>query len=151
MADVEAMAAVETAAYPLPWSFKNLQNIVQQQGNTCGSYVVQVLRSLSQSHTVLHGYFVALLGYQDMHLLNLAIHPQYQHQGYAHLLLQRLRQCAVQYGAHTIWLEVRQSNPRAQQMYRRFGFIDVGMRADYYPQTDGSREAALVMQYNLQE
>ncbi len=149
LSDVKDMATLEALAYPLPWSSENLQNIVQQQGNECGQYIVQKLYSKSVPNNVLYGYFLALLGYQDIHLLNLAIHPKYQHQGFAHLMLQHLQRCAIRYNAHSIWLEVRQSNQRAQQIYRRFGFTDISTRADYYPKVDGSREDALVMKYTV--
>ena len=31
-----------------------------------------------------------------------------------------------------MFLEVRADNPRAQDLYRRFGFADVGVRRGYY-------------------
>lgn len=145
--DVDAMEQVEFAAHLMPWSRQHLHSIIQQQGNTCGGYMVRLLQSKSVPHTVLLGYFVVLLGYQELHLLNLAIHPKQQRKGYAYILLQHLRKCAIQCAAHSMWLEVRQSNIRAQHLYRRFGFMDVGIRADYYSTPTGMREAALVMQY----
>lgn len=149
MADIDAMAQLETAAHIMPWSAQHIARIVQQQGNQCGDYTVQLLHQNTTPHTALLGYFVALLGYCELHLLNLAIAPQYQRAGYAYVLLQHLRQCAIQYDAHTIWLEVRQSNTRAQQLYRRFGFVDVGVRASYYSTPSLVREDALVMQYTV--
>lgn len=151
MADIDAMAQLETAAHIAPWSPQSLSQVVQQQGEACGAYLVRLLQSSAGQHKTLYGYCIALLGFQELHLLNLAVAPQHQRKGYAHILLRDLCACASRYGAYTIWLEVRQSNTRAQAMYRRFGFIDVGMRADYYPAPNGAREAACVMQYNMQK
>ena len=99
---------------------------------------------------MLQGYFVALLGFEEMHLLNLAVHPDCQGQGCGWLLLQQLQNWARWHGAHTLWLEVRPSNARALALYRRFGFVEVALRKDYYPTPEGGREHAVVMQLPLQ-
>jgi ribosomal-protein-alanine N-acetyltransferase len=51
--------------------------------------------------------------------------------------------------AETLWLEVRQGNLRAQDLYRRFGFETVGLRKRYYPAQGGGREDAIVMSLKL--
>ena len=45
-------------------------------------------------------------------------------------------------GAQHMTLEVRVTNSGAQDLYRRFGFAPVGVRKNYYPETN---EDALVM------
>lgn len=150
VADLEAMLHVEQAAYPLPWSRESLHNILLQQGSQCGDYVVQLLWSQpAAGPAVLQGYFIALQGFEEMHLLNLAVHPTFQGQGCAVLLLQQLRSCASACGAQTLWLEVRESNQRARALYQRFGFVEVSVRANYYPTLEGGREHAVVMQLPL--
>jgi len=51
----------------------------------------------------------------------------------------------------SMFLEVRESNLSAIQMYKKIGFEEVGRRKNYYPalNADGQREAALVMNRNL--
>ena len=48
-----------------------------------------------------------------------------------------------------MWLEVRLSNVRAQQLYLRHGYVRVGMRKRYYPAAHGEREDAVVMSLRL--
>lgn len=149
-ADLAAILHVEQAAYPLPWSGESLRDILARQGSQCGDYVVQLLWAQpAAGPAVLQGYFIALLGFEEMHLLNLAVHPAFQGQGCAVLLLQRLRHCACAYGARTLWLEVRESNQRARALYQRFGFAEVSVRPNYYPTPSGGREHAVVMQLPL--
>ena len=150
MPDMDAIMAIERAAYPLPWSRDSFAHIVTRQGTGCGDYVVQLLwaRQPSGTEAVL-GYFVALLGFEEMHLLNLAVHPDFQARGCSLLLLQHLRNWAQGCGARVLWLEVRESNMRAQEIYRRFGFLPVAMRKHYYPTPEGGREHAAVMQLLL--
>ena len=150
MADMDAIMAIERAAYPLPWSRDSFAHIVTRQGTGCGDYAVQLLwaRQPSGTEAVL-GYFVALFGFEEMHLLNLAVHPDFQARGCSLLLLQHLRNWAQGCGARVLWLEVRESNMRAQEIYRRFGFLPVAMRKHYYPTLEGGREHAAVMQLLL--
>ena len=150
MGDVAAIMDIERAAYPLPWSRDSFAHIVTRQGTGCGDYAVQLLwaRQPSGTEAVL-GYFVALFGFEEMHLLNLAVHPDFQARGCSLLLLQHLRNWAQGCGARVLWLEVRESNMRAQEIYRRFGFLPVAMRKHYYPTLEGGREHAAVMQLLL--
>jgi ribosomal-protein-alanine N-acetyltransferase len=48
-------------------------------------------------------------------------------------------------GVHSLWLEVRISNQRAIDIYTAFGFVQDGVRRDYYPAQSGVREDAVVM------
>ena len=52
--------------------------------------------------------------------------------------------------AEWLWLEVRLSNLRAQQIYLKRGFARVGLRKAYYPAERGEREDALVMSLRLE-
>lgn len=150
MGDMDAIMDIERAAYPLPWSCDSFTSILSRQGLQCGDYVVQLLWARPPVGTeAVQGYFVAMLGFEEMHLLNLAVHPDFQAKGCSLLLLQHLRNWAQGYGARALWLEVRESNRRAQEIYRRFGFLPVAMRKHYYPTPEGGREHAAVMQLLL--
>ncbi len=52
-------------------------------------------------------------------------------------------------GLAQIWLEVRESNSRAQAVYQAFGFARQGLRRGYYPAAQGAREDALVMSLEI--
>jgi [ribosomal protein S18]-alanine N-acetyltransferase len=98
------------------------------------------------------GYFVAMLVLDEAHLLNLAVSPRYQAQGCGRFLLQAFSLWAQGTGAQTLWLEVRASNARALNLYRRFGFVQQGVRKAYYPVDDtphSAREDAVVMSCKL--
>ena len=95
------------------------------------------------------GYFVAMPGYQEVHLLNITVAPEFQRQGWARLMLDALALWAQAQQADWLWLEVRVSNTRAQQVYLRRGFARVGLRKAYYPAGQGLREDAVVMSLHL--
>ena len=148
-AHLDDILALEQAAYPLPWSWQNFISILDDDS---GRYSVQLLYLQAEpDRERLAGYFVALLGVEEAHLLNVAVHPQYQGQGWARLLLEQLRLWAMSQGAEQIWLEVRLSNPHARQVYERFGFVLMGLRKNYYPAVGGGREHAEVMCLRLKD
>ncbi len=136
---LEAVLQVEKRAYSHPWTRGNFVDS-QQAG-----YQVQLL----MGERSLLGYFVAMEGVQEVHLLNITVAPEFQRQGWACVMLDALCVWSRGRGAQMLWLEVRKSNTRAAEVYRRYGFQLVGERKNYYPAHMGQREDALVMSLKL--
>ncbi len=86
----------------------------------------------------------------EVHLLQIAVHPDHQRQGLAMRLGHRL--FADKAGRSAIYLEVRASNGPAQQLYAALGFHTVGRRKTYYPPLPGQsrREDAILMTRSLE-
>jgi ribosomal-protein-alanine N-acetyltransferase len=95
------------------------------------------------------GYFVAMKGVDEVHLLNLTVAPEYQGQGWSRVLLDALAIWARGQAAEWLWLEVRVNNLRALGVYEAHGYRRVGLRRDYYPALHGKREDAIVMSLRL--
>jgi ribosomal-protein-alanine N-acetyltransferase len=140
LADVDTLLAIESSAYEFPWS----------RGNFIDSLNAGYLgRKRIDASGAWLGYFIAMPGVQELHLLNLTVTPQHQHRGHARAMLDRLVNEGSALGAQRVWLEVRVSNERAQEIYRRYGFREVGLRRGYYPAGALARENALVMSLEL--
>lgn len=137
--NLEALLAVEQLAYAHPWVRANFTD-AQASG-----YQIQLLMA---GERVL-GYFVAMKGVDEVHLLNITVAPAYQRQGWAHVMLDALAVWARGQGVEWLWLEVRVSNVRAVHVYESQGFQQVGQRKHYYPNGPGPREHALVMSRRL--
>ncbi|MFC5496766.1 ribosomal protein S18-alanine N-acetyltransferase [Caenimonas terrae] len=138
-ARLEAVLAVEEQAYDHPWTRGNFTDSVR------AGYQAQLLVAGKQ----LLGYFVAMKGVDEVHLLNLTVAPECQGQGWGRVMLDALAQWARGQGAQWLWLEVRASNQRAQLIYTRHGYRKVGERKAYYPDGPGGREDAVVMSLKL--
>ena len=134
--DLTEVMAAERLAYPVPWTQGNFID------SLAAGYPAEVLRG---ERAELLGYWVAMPGVDEMHLLNITVVPAWQGCGLAVAMLDRLVAACRQRGLTQLWLEVRASNERAQAVYRRYGFVDVGRRRAYYPVLQGSREDALLM------
>jgi ribosomal-protein-alanine N-acetyltransferase len=141
LAMLDAVLAVERQAYPFPWT----------RGNFVDSLVARYGAEVLIDGDAVVGYFVAMAGVQETHLLNVTVAPAYQHRGHGRVLLDALvAQCRAR-GDHTLWLEVRESNDRARAIYARYGFVEVGRRRAYYPAPHGAREDALVLSLELSD
>lgn len=133
---LDAVMAIEVRAYPFPWSRGNFVDSIAAGYLTC---------CLVDDDGVLLGYLVAMAGFEEWHLLNVTVSPDHQGRGLAQRLLRALEDHARASAATWIWLEVRPSNGRARALYARWGFEEVGVRRDYYPDGGGRREDALVL------
>jgi [ribosomal protein S18]-alanine N-acetyltransferase len=137
--DLAQVMMIEREAYLWPWSEGNIRDSINQ------GYCCQILRSGDD----LLGYFVAMLGVQEVHLLNITVAPEHQRQGWARVMLDALHEWAHTQGAQWVWLEVRVSNERALAIYEHYGFRRVGMRKAYYPLDGLQREDAVVMSHPI--
>jgi ribosomal-protein-alanine N-acetyltransferase len=135
---LDEVVAIERRAYSHPWTRGNFSDSLRS------GYEAQLLCA----GDVVIGYFVAMRGVDEVHLLNITVEPGYQGQGWGRVLLDALSLWSRAQGAQWLWLEVRTSNARAQDVYQRYGYRRVGERKSYYPAEHG-REDAIVMSYKL--
>ena len=140
-ADLDGVVALETAVYPFPWTRGNFID------SLAAGYVAQLLRGGRDGRLL--GYFIALAGVDEMHLLNITVAPDQRRQGLARSMMAALVARSRMLNAHRVWLEVRVSNDVALAVYRRFGFREQGVRSGYYPAAHGKRESAVVMSLEI--
>ena len=137
---LDAVMAIEVAAYAFPWS----------RGNFIDSIAARYPARLLYDPTgALQGYFVAMVGVDEMHLLNITVAPAVQGRGHARFMIDALLDLCCAHAARELWLEVRESNARARRIYERLGFAQVGVRKAYYPAAAGRREDAVVMSFKV--
>jgi ribosomal-protein-alanine N-acetyltransferase len=134
--DLDRVLAVERAAYSFPWTRGNFID------SLAAGYLAEML---VDERAGLVGYYVAMAGVDEMHLLNLTVAPVHQRRGHSRTLLDALEGRCREGNLATLWLEVRASNARARQVYAQRGFAEVGLRRGYYPAGKAQREDAIVM------
>ncbi|MBK6324100.1 ribosomal protein S18-alanine N-acetyltransferase [Candidatus Aalborgicola defluviihabitans] len=136
---LDAVLAVEQRAYAHPWNRSHFLDALQ------AGYQAQML----VADDALLGYFVAMEGFEEVHLLNITVAPEYRGQGWSRVMLDALTLWARGRTAQWLWLEVRVGNERAMRVYEAHGYRRVGYRRDYYPSIHGQREDAVVMSLKL--
>ncbi|MCV2419852.1 ribosomal protein S18-alanine N-acetyltransferase [Paucibacter sp. DJ2R-2] len=140
--DVPAVLAIERLAYELPWTEGNFID------SLAAGYSALVLQAADGA---VLGYCLAMQGFGEVHLLNIAVDPVCQGRGLARRMLAALAQLCRERKCPQLWLEVRVSNQRAREVYLQYGFREVGLRPAYYPVLQGAREDAVLMSLDVLE
>jgi ribosomal-protein-alanine N-acetyltransferase len=138
--DVDDVYALECSVFPHPWSRANFVD------SLASGYDAWVLR---EPGGALAGYFLLMYALDEAHLLDVAVAAARHGTGLGRCLLDRIAARARARDMASILLEVRPSNERALQVYRRYGYAEIGRRKGYYPAHEGRREDAIVMRYVL--
>ena len=132
---------IECGAHTHPWSEKMICDINSRGG--CHHVM------LVNAQVV--GYFYAQNIVGEVTLLNIAVATEYQGNGYGKVLLEAFLTMCEQANAESAWLEVRESNTKAFNLYECIGFNEVDRRRNYYPVVSDSgkvgKEDAIIMSY----
>ena len=140
VSSLDGVIELENAIYPFPWT----------RGNFVDSLVAGYTAwTLNHVDGDLVGYCVAMSGIGEMHLLNITIAPAARRRGHARRIVTELVRVCRSRRESRLWLEVRESNDEAREVYRRLGFAAVGRRKGYYPAPAGRREDAIVMSLDV--
>ena len=123
LADVPALAALEQACFSDPWTAAGIRETIQYE--TARTFVAQ------DSGRIL-GYVMARISGDEGEILDLAVRPEERRRGIARALLASVREALQKGGVREMYLEVRESNRAAIELYRADGFRPVGMRPRYY-------------------
>jgi len=78
------------------------------------------------------GYAIGRVAADEGEILNVGVHPERRRRGIARALVRTLLGALGAAGARQVYLEVRESNVAARQLYAAYGFGEVGRRARYY-------------------
>jgi len=143
-ADVDEVWALECSVFPYPWSRGNFADAVAS-GYDCWT----VREAGRDGRGELAGYYLLMYALDEAHLLDVAVAGKRQGQGLGRRLLYQISARARGQGMGSILLEVRPSNERALEVYRRHGYVQIGRRKGYYPSGADGREDAIVMRLDL--
>ena len=131
---VRSVLRIEQQVYPRPWSHSLFLSELALR-TTRAYFVARVGRDVV-------GYAGLMMSGEDGHVTTIAVDPRWHRHTIGTRLMAVLARTALARGAQNLTLEVRLSNLAAQHLYRRFGFAPVGVRKNYYQETN---EDALVM------
>ena len=132
---LEELERLERICFSRPWSRKML---AEELENQCAAFLVA---EDPESRAVL-GYAGVLVMADEGYITNVAVFPEYRRRGIAAQIIKVF--CDFAQGNHLAFLtlEVRPTNKAAIELYRSFGFEEVGRRKNYY---DLPKEDALIL------
>jgi ribosomal-protein-alanine N-acetyltransferase len=137
-ADVPALTRIEQRCFTDPWSEAGIRESIQSE---------TTIALLAENMEGEVGYLMARLSGEEGEILNLAVLPGHRRQGVGRRLLEQGLALLIGRGVREAYLEVRESNLAARDLYQGFGFRPVGMRPHYYR---NPAEDALVLRARLQ-
>ena len=133
VADLDEVYAIEKETFSDPWSKTSLLESISDPNN---HYIV----------TITDGIIVGYCGYWGIagegHIYNVAVKESHRGQGIGYRMLDYLITQARSRGITSLTLEVRQSNEPAIQLYKKLGFIEAGIRKEFY---SNPSEDAIIM------
>lgn len=132
-ADIHALVSIEQQAQSHPWDQGSLQGCFQ-----AGDHI-----SLFCHDTQIIGYIIFRPCLDEAEILNFAIEPAKQGQGFGRTLLNKGIEQMRALGIKKIFLEVRRSNQSAIALYQRVGFKQYAIRPEYYASENGREDALL--------
>jgi ribosomal-protein-alanine N-acetyltransferase len=132
--DLNEVVAIDQASFSLPWPPRSFAFEISDNPAS-RSWV-------AEADGRIVGILVLWLIVDEAHIATIATHPDFRRQGIGEQLLVHALKSAKAEGAVRSFLEVREGNVAAQELYRKYGFASEGRRVRYYK--DNNEDAILM-------
>jgi len=129
--DISAVYKIERLLFNDPWPKKSFRTEIRQN-NISYPFIVE-------EYNEIVGYIICWYYLEELHIGNIAVVPDRQGQGLGKMMLDWVLEYFSNY--NKAFLEVRESNTKAINLYTAFGFEAIYRRRAYY----SNGEDALVM------
>ncbi|MGL4361814.1 MAG: ribosomal protein S18-alanine N-acetyltransferase [Cellulosilyticaceae bacterium] len=131
--DLESILVLENQVFSVPWSEESIKSELE---NDVATYFV------AEEEGQVIGYSGIWHVHPEGQITNVAVHADYRRRGLGRNLMETLLDNGVKKGITNYYLEVRESNINAINLYKSIGFKEVGRRKNYYKKPN---EDALVL------
>lgn len=136
---INSILKIDALSFSTPWSRESFQNEIEN--NKFARYVV------AKRDEMVIGYAGMWIILDEGHITNIAVHPEYRGIGAGSKLLDALIKICKIESVKSMTLEVRKSNTIAQSLYTKYGFIEEGIRKEYY--ADNKEDAIIMWKHNI--
>ena len=137
---LDRLYAIDISVHTHPWSYDNIKQCFDIGQEVLVLYVKNHIQGFSVISTVL----------DEAELLTIGVSIECRGQGLGEYLLTKTIEYVINKQCHTIFLEVAANNIKAINLYKKLGFIQVGLRRNYYPKNSQSEaQDALVMSLQI--
>ena len=134
-ADLDAVMLIEKEAFVTPWSRLSFGAELEKSYARC---------LVAEKNDRVIGYLIGWILSDEAHIANVAVARSQRRRGVAEALIREFLTRSA--GCVKVFLEVRQSNRAARQLYQKLGFYEIAVRKNYYEEEG---EDALVMKADL--
>lgn len=141
--DLEDVLGIEKLSFPSPWPRAQFEKEIKNQFSN--KFTAKIAHDGKKT---VAAYIIFWVVADEAHILNIAVHPDFQRRGIAKRLLVFTLGQLEGIGTREVFLEVRRSNVHAQRLYMGFGFKVIGVRKGYY---GDNNEDAIVMALSMKQ
>ncbi len=121
--DASYIAKLEKECFSAPWSLAQITEEISKNN---------VIFLVSKTENDFCGYISGQLILDEFYISNVAVFEEFRCQGIASSLITELINRLEKTDCSFATLEVRQSNINARKVYEKFGFMELGIRKDFY-------------------
>ena len=132
--EIGEVLEIEKLSFNNPWSYESFDFEINK--NNLSRYIVAKIDGK------ITGYAGIWFILDEVHITNIAVHPDYRNRGIGDKLIKKIISIAGESSLKGITLEVRNSNSQAIYLYEKNGFKSEGLRKKYYADTG---EDAIIM------
>lgn len=138
-ASVNDVFNISKECFSTPWS---IESIKTELNNPLAKYII----ALDEENNKVVGFVGAWIVVGEASITNIAVTSNYRNKGIANDLIKALIKTCLDLNCYLINLEVRASNIKAQNLYKKNGFLVDGLRKGYY---EDNKEDAILMTKDL--
>ena len=131
--DAAAVAKLEKELFSDAWSEKSITETLEQENTFC---------FIAEDKTEIFGYILVYYVLDECEIARIGVAPAMRRQGIASFLLHELVMFCYAYSMNRILLDVRESNEAARAFYKSRGFLEDGVRKNFY---ENPKESAVLM------
>lgn len=147
VADCDVLSDIHAAAFRRGWSGAEFEALLLQPG--VQALIAQYRNAFGWRTPA--GFILYRIVADEGEILSVAVVHDCRRRGIARQLLEEALRHAYREGAHTIHLEVEDSNVAAIRLYRAMEFRESGKRPGYYGQGRSTPGGALMMVRQLRQ
>ena len=137
--DIDNIMEIEKSSFIAPWTQKLFEETL---------YSPISMNLVMEEAGKIVGYIMLYSVQNEAHMMNIAIHPAYRRAGNAYRLIAHTIALLKKNNIDELFLEVREGNAHAINLYKKHGFKVIGKRRKYYSETN---EDALIMQLSIKQ
>ena len=121
--DAKEIAALEEEIFSDAWSERDISDLISTEGSMC--YTAQ-----EDGHVI--GYVLGRIIAPEGEIYRIATAPAKRRRGIGYRMLSYAYKTELGHGLECLFLEVREQNAPARALYASFGFVEAGIRKNYY-------------------
>jgi ribosomal-protein-alanine N-acetyltransferase len=144
VASLDLLAALHASSLEEPWSQRELALFLDQPG----TFALIASAGDTPAEAPL-GLALCRVAAEDSELIALGVVPSGRRRGAGRALVEVALKRLAALGATKVFLEVAEDNASALRLYDSFGFVEVGLRKDYYQRPATANASALVLRLDI--